>query len=398
MGLFNAKMKNKVLEFFILMLREGVRPNQATLTSVLRVCTRLALLELGTQVRVHVLKYDQDLILNYALLDMYSKCGSLEDAKSIFYKMVEKDVISWSTMIARLAQNRYSRKALKLFELMKASGLEPNYITILSVLFACSHAGLVEDGLYYFQSMKKLYGIEPENEHYGCIIDLLGKAGTVDQVVKLIHDMEYEPDAVTWRALPGAYKVHRNTDLAIYAPKQILNLDPQDAGTYILLSNIYAYLQRWDNAVEVMKTMRDRGVRKEPGCSWIEVNKHIHAFIFRDRSHPKIVENYKELNQLIYKLLAVGYVPNTNFVLHDLEGEQKEDSIRYHSEKLAIIIGLMSLSRGKTIRIRKNIRICGDCHIVAKLTAKIEDQTVVIRNPIRYHHFQDGIFSCGDFW
>ncbi|XP_031271285.1 pentatricopeptide repeat-containing protein At2g03880, mitochondrial-like [Pistacia vera] len=195
---------DEALNLFKRMKRAGFVAEQATLTSVLRACTGLALLELGTQVHVHVLKYDQDLILNNLLLDLYYKCGSLEDEKFVFDRMVERDVISWSTMIAGLAQNRYSRKALKLFELMKASRLEPNYITILGVLFACSHAELVEDGLYYFQSMKKLYGIEPEEEHYGCVIDLLGKVGKLYQAVKLIHEMEYEPDAVTWRALLGA--------------------------------------------------------------------------------------------------------------------------------------------------------------------------------------------------
>lgn len=389
---------DEALDLFKRMKRAGFAADEATLTSVLRACTGLALLELGTQVHVHVLKYDQDLILNNALLDMYCKCGSLEDAQFIFDRMVEKDVISWSTMIAGLAQNGYSQKALKFFELMKASGLEPNYITILGVLFACSHAGLVEDGLYYFHSMKNVYGIDPEKEHYGCIIDLLGRAGKLDQAVKLINEMDYEPDAVTWRALLGACRVHQNTDLAVYAAKQILNLDPQDAGTYILLSNIYANMQRWDDVAEIRKTMRDRGLRKEPGCSWIEVNKHIHTFIFGDSSHPNIDEINRELNRLIHKLVGVGYVPDTNFVLQDLEGEQKEDSIRYHSEKLAIVFGLMSMSKGMTIRIRKNIRICGDCHIFAKLTAKMEHCTIVLRDPIRYHHFRDGSCSCGDYW
>ncbi|XP_044489580.1 pentatricopeptide repeat-containing protein At2g03880, mitochondrial [Mangifera indica] len=389
---------DEALDLFKRMKRAGFAADEATLTSVLRACTGLALLELGTQVHVHLLKYDQDLILNNALLDMYCKCGSLEDAQFIFDRMVEKDVISWSTMIAGLAQNGYSQKALKFFELMKASGLEPNYITILGVLFACSHAGLVEDGLYYFHSMKNVYGIDPEKEHYGCIIDLLGRAGKLDQAVKLINEMDYEPDAVTWRALLGACRVHQNTDLAVYAAKQILNLDPQDAGTYILLSNIYANMQRWDDVAEIRKTMRDRGLRKEPGCSWIEVNKHIHTFIFGDSSHPNIDEINRELNRLIHKLVGVGYVPDTNFVLQDLEGEQKEDSIRYHSEKLAIVFALMSMSKGMTIRIRKNIRICGDCHIFAKLTAKMEHCTIVLRDPIRYHHFRDGSCSCGDYW
>lgn len=386
------------LILFKRMKRAGFMAHQPTLTSVLRACTGMALLELGAQVHVHVLKYDQDLILNNALLDMYCKCGSLEDAKSVFDRMVERDVISWSTMIAGLAQNGYSREALKFFELMRVSGIKPNYITLLGVLFACSHAGLVEDGWYHFRSMKNVYGIDPGKEHYGCMIDLLGRSGKLDEAIRLIEEMEHEPDAVTWRTLLDACRVHKNMDIAEYAAKQVLNLDPEDAGTYILLSNIYANSQRWEDVAEVRKMMRKSGVRKAPGCSWIEVNKKIHAFLLGDDSHPEIVEINKQLSLLIQSLRELGYVPDTSFVLRDLEGEQKEDSIQFHSEKLAIVYGLMSLSRGKTIRIRKNLRICGDCHIFAKLTAKMEQRTIVIRDPIRYHHFQDGICSCGDYW
>jgi pentatricopeptide repeat protein len=397
-GLAQNSDGDEALNIYKSMKKAGFPPDQSTLTSVLRACTGLALLELGRQVHVHILKFDRDLILNNALLDMYCKCGSMEDANFVFTRMLEKDVISWSTMIAGLAQNGFSREALKLFQSMKDSGVKPNYITILGVLFACSHAGLVEDGWYYFQSMKKLFGINPGREHYGCIIDLLGRAGKLDQAIKLIHQMECEPDAVTWRTLLGACRVHQNVDLAIHAAKQIVKLDPEDAGTYILLSNVYANSQMWDDVTEVRRTMKARGIRKEPGCSWIEVSKKIHAFILGDNSHPQIDEINRQLNQLIHRLMGVGYVPDTNFVLQDLEGEQREDSLRYHSEKLAIVFGMMSLSREKTIRIRKNIRICGDCHIFAKLVTKTEQQTIVIRDPIRYHHFQDGVCSCGDYW
>ncbi|KAJ7949882.1 Pentatricopeptide repeat-containing protein [Quillaja saponaria] len=389
---------DEALNIYKSMKREGFPTDQSTLTSVLRACTSLSLLELGLQIHVHVLKFNQDLILNNALLDMYCKCGSLEDANFIFSRMVEKDVISWSIMIAGLAQNGFSLEALNLFKSMKVFGPKPNYITILGVLFACSHAGLVNEGWYYFQSMKKLFGIDPGREHYGCIIDLLGRAGKLDDAVKLIHEMKCEPDAVTWRALLGACRVHRNLDLAIYSAKQILKLDPEDAGTYVLLSNIYANSQRWEDVAEVRKTMRGRGVRKEPGCSWIEVNKQIHAFILRDNSHPQIHEINRKLSQFIHTLIGVGYVPDTNFVLQDLEGEQRADSLQYHSEKLAIVFGIMSISREKTIRIWKNLRICGDCHAFAKLITKIENRHIVIRDPVRYHHFKDGVCSCGDYW
>ncbi|KAL3737172.1 hypothetical protein ACJRO7_026006 [Eucalyptus globulus] len=379
---------DKALEMYKCMKRAGFAPDQATLTSVLRTSTALALLEVGRQVHVHVLKFDRDLILNNALLDMYCKCGSLEGANSVFSRMVERDVISWSTMIAGLAQNGCSLEAMRLLEQMKHSGTGPNYITMVGILFACSHAGLVEDGLCYFRSMKRSFGIDPGREHYGCMVDLLGRAGKLDEAVKLINEMECEPDAVTWRTLLSACRVHRNSDVAIYAAKQVVKLDPDDAGTYILLSNIYANNQRWEEVTEVRRSMRVRGITKEPGCSWIEVNKKIHAFILGDDSHPQIVQ----------RLMSIGYVPDTNFVLQDLEDEQREASLQYHSKKLAIAYGIMSLLREKTIMIRKNLRICGDCHTFTKLLAKMEQRIIVIRDPVRYHHFRDGACSCGDFW
>ncbi|KAK6153422.1 hypothetical protein DH2020_013061 [Rehmannia glutinosa] len=334
---------DEALNLFIRMKRSGFWADQSTLTSVLRACTSLALLELGRQVHVHVIKFNRDLVLNNALLDMYCKCGSLKDANSIFTRMVVKDVISWSTMIIGFAQNGYSRKALTLFETMKTSGIKPNYITLLGVLFACSHAGLVQDGQYYFESMKMLFGIEPGREHYGCMVDLLGRAGKLEEAIKLVHEMKCEPDAVTWRTLLGACRVHRKMDLAEYAAKKVLSLDPHDAGTYILLSNIYANTQRWEDVESLRRSMRDGGIKKEPGCSWIEINKQVHAFILGDKAHPQVNAIYRDLNQVIWRLKEEGYVPDTNFVLQDVEGEQMENSLAHHSEKLAIVFGMMSL-------------------------------------------------------
>ncbi|XP_012852998.1 PREDICTED: pentatricopeptide repeat-containing protein At2g03880, mitochondrial isoform X1 [Erythranthe guttata] len=389
---------DEALNLYMRMRRSGFGADQSTLTSVLRGCTSLALLELGRQVHVHVIKFDRDLVLNNALLDMYCKCGSLEDASFVFTRMAVKDVISWSTMIIGLAQNGYSRKALDLFDKMKSSGAKPNHITILGVLFACSHAGLVKEGDYYFKSMKKLFGIDPGREHYGCMVDLLGRAGKVEEAIELINEMKCEPDAVTWRTLLGACRVHRKMDLAEYAAKRVLSLDSHDAGTYILLSNIYANTQRWEDVENLRKSMKNVGIQKEPGCSWIEINKHVHAFILGDKAHPEINAIHEELNRIMWRLKGEGYVPDTNFVLQDLEGEQMENSLAHHSEKLAIVFGMMSLLKGKTVRIRKNLRICGDCHVFAKLLAKMESRSIVIRDPIRYHHFEDGSCSCGDYW
>ncbi|KAK9690894.1 hypothetical protein RND81_09G161600 [Saponaria officinalis] len=392
---------DEALNLFKSMKRAGFRAEQATLTSTLRAVSGLSLLELGRQIHVHVLKYEKDLILNNALLDMYCKCGGLDDARLAFSQMVDRDVVSWSTMIAGLAQNGFSKDALVLFENMKAVGPTPNYITMVGVLFACSHAGLLDQGWCYFRSMKDVFGIEPGREHYGCVIDLLGRAGKIDDAVKLLHEMiskKCEPDVVTWRTLLGACRIHKNGDIAIYAAKQILKLEPDDVGTYVLLSNIYENSQRWEESMALRNAMREKGIKKEPGCSWIEVDKKIHAFIFRDLSHPRINDIIVELNKLVLRLRGSGYVPDTDFILQDLETEQKEDSLQYHSEKLAIVFGLMSLPKESVIRVRKNLRICGDCHLFAKLVSKLENRFIVIRDQVRYHHFQNGVCSCGDYW
>lgn len=219
---------DEALHLYKSMRRVGFPADHSTLTSVLRSCTSLSLLELGRQAHVHMLKFDKDLILNNALLDMNCRCGTLEDAKFIFNWMAKKDVISWSTMIAGLAQNGFSMEALNLFGSMKVQDPKPNHITILGVLFACSHAGLVNEGWNYFRSMKNLYGIDPGREHYGCMLDLLGRAGKLDDMVKLIHEMNCEPDVVMWRTLLDACRVNQNVDLATYDAKEILKLDPQD--------------------------------------------------------------------------------------------------------------------------------------------------------------------------
>ncbi|KAJ1254461.1 hypothetical protein BS78_K059500 [Paspalum vaginatum] len=375
------------IELFMRMKDAGFSANQGTLTSVLRACTGMVMLEVGRQVHAHVLKYDKDLILHNALLDMYCKCGSLEDADALFRRMPQRDVISWSTMISGLAQNGRS-----------ADALSPNRITMVGVLFACSHAGLVEDGWYYFRSMKKLFGIQPEREHHNCMVDLLGRAGKLDEAVKFIQEMDLDPDCVIWRTLLGGCRIHKNSNIAAYAAREILKLEPEDQGARILLSNTYADLRQWTDAEKSWKAMRDRGIKKEPGRSWIELKKQVHVFIAGDLSHPCSGAIVEELNRLIGRISGLGYAPQTEFVLQDLAVEQKEDLLKYHSEKLAIAFGTMLAMEGKPIRIMKNLRICGDCHAFAKLVSKSEGKTIIIRDPVRFHHFQVGACSCGDYW
>jgi pentatricopeptide repeat protein len=386
------------VELFMRMKESGFSANQGTLTSVLRACTGMVMLEVGMQVHAHVLKYDRDLILHNALLDMYCKCGSLQDADALFRRMPRRDVISWSTMVSGLAQNGRSTEAMKVFDLMQSEGPTPNRITMVGVLFACSHAGLVEDGWYYFRSMEKLFGIHPEREHCNCMVDLLGRAGKLDEAVKFISEMNFEPDLVIWRTLLGACRVHKNAKLAAYAAREILKLEPEDQGARILLSNTYADLRQWSDAEKTWKAMWNQGAKKEPGRSWIELGKQVHVFIAGDFSHPCSASIVQELNRLTKRVTDLGYAPQTEFVLQDLESEQKEDLLKYHSEKLAVAFGTMNSMEGKPVRIMKNLRICGDCHSFVKLVSKSEGKVIIIRDQVRFHHFQDGVCSCGDYW
>ncbi|KAK1606337.1 hypothetical protein QYE76_030010 [Lolium multiflorum] len=386
------------IELFTRMKGSGFSANQGTLTSVLRACTGMVMLEVGMQVHAHVLKYDRDLILHNALLDMYCKCGSLQDADALFTRMPHRDVISWSTMVSGLAQNGRSTEALKVFDLMQSEGPTPNRITMVGVLFACSHAGLVEDGWRYFRSMEKLFGIQPEREHFNCMVDLLGRAGKLDEAVKFISEMNFAPDLVIWRTLLGACRMHKNANLAAYAATEILKLEPEDQGARILLSNTYADLRQWSDAEKSWKAMRNQGAKKEPGRSWIELGKQVHVFIAGEFSHPCSAGIVQELNRLVRRVTDLGYIPQIEFVMQDLESEQKEDLLKYHSEKLAVAFGTMNSMEGKPVRIMKNLRICGDCHSFVKLVSKSEGKVIIIRDPVRFHHFQDGVCSCGDYW
>eukprot|EP01018_Ginkgo_biloba_P006955 Gb_01588 [translate_table: standard] len=437
------------LQHFDEMLQEGIKPDQFTIASALSACASLAALEQGKQVHAHFITsgFKSDAVLGSALIDMYSKCGSIEDAYKVFDWMHERDVVSWPTMVSGCAQNRqgdvvvgsalidmYSKcgsiedahkvfdnmhkrdvvswtamiagcaqhgqgkEALQLFQQMLLSGVKPNEITFVGVLSACSHAGLVDEGRHYFYTMNREHGIAPRAEHYSCMVDLLGRASCLDEAEDFIFKMPLKPDASVWGTLLGACRIHGNLDMGKRTAERLLELEQQDSTTYVVLANIYAAMGRWDDASKVRNLMKDRGVKKQPGCSWIEVKNKIHAFVAGDVSHPHNKEIYAMLDTLAGEIKQAGYVPNTNFVLHDVEEEQKELLLCHHSEKLAIAFGLISTNSGMTIRVVKNLRVCGDCHIATKFISKIVGREIIVRDANRFHHFKDGQCSCGDYW
>ncbi|XP_058081413.1 pentatricopeptide repeat-containing protein ELI1, chloroplastic [Magnolia sinica] len=388
------------LDLFRQMLAAKTRPNEVTMLSVLSACAQLGALELGKWVHsyMEINGIQFNVQVGTALIDMYCKCGSLDDACSVFDKIVNKDIVAWNSMIVGYAMHGHSQEALEQFSQLCCLGLRPTDITFIGVLNACSHAGLVEEGRQFFRSMKDEYGIEPKIEHYGCMVDLLGRAGLLEEAYELVKSMPIEPDLVLWGSLLGACKLHKNMNLGETIAEFLLDKGLANSGTYILLSNIYAMAGKWDAVGRVRTMMKDSGVQKEPGCSSIEVNNKIHEFFAGDLRHPRSKEIYLMLDELIGLIKAHGYLPQTEIVLHDIEESEKERALGVHSEKLAIAFGLISTQPGTAIRIVKNLRVCPDCHTVTKLISKITGRKIVVRDRNRFHHFVDGSCSCGDYW
>lgn len=391
----------EALDLLILMHREGVRPNFPCLISVLLVCASLASLDHGRQVHTLLVRsqFDLDVYVTSVLMTMYIKCGDLVKARQLFERFGPKDIVMWNSIITGYAQHGLGGEALQVFREMLSSGITPDDVTFIGVLTACSYTGKVNEGLEIFESMKSSYHVEPRTEHYACIVDLLGRAGKVNEAIKWIENMPVEADAIVWGALLGACRMHMKLDLAELAAKKLLQLEPENAGPSVLLSNIYASQGRWADVAELRANMRARSVNKPPGCSWIEVEKKVHMFTGGDSTcHPEHLLILRMLEKLGGLLREAGYSPDGSIVLHDVDEEEKVQSLGHHSEKLAVAYGLLKVPEGLPIRIMKNLRVCGDCHSAIKLIAKVMGREIILRDANRFHHFKDGFCSCQDYW
>ncbi|KAK9996591.1 hypothetical protein SO802_021277 [Lithocarpus litseifolius] len=390
----------EALHLFVKMKRNGERLNRSAFTCSLSACADIAALELGKQLHGRLVKagLETGCYVGNALLAMYCKCGSIDEAYDIFEEISEKDVVSWNTMIAGYARHGFGKEAMTVFESMKTVGIKPDDVTMVGVLSACSHTGLLDKGTEYFYSMNCNYGITANSKHYTCMIDLLGRAGRLDEAQNLMRNMPFEPDAATWGALLGASRIHGNTELGEKAAKIIFEMEPDNSGMYVLLSNLYAASGRWGDVSRMRLKMRDNGVKKVPGYSWLEVENMVHTFSVGDSFHPEKGRIYAFLEELDLKMKLDGYVSSTKLVLHDVEEEEKEHMLKYHSEKLAVAFGILSIPAGRPIRVMKNLRVCEDCHNAIKHICKIEGRLIILRDSHRFHHFSGGSCSCGDYW
>ncbi|VFQ86084.1 unnamed protein product [Cuscuta campestris] len=391
---------DEALCLFKLALEEGLGVNDFTYSSVIRVCGTSTLLELGRQIHGLCLKtsYDLSSFVGTSLISLYSKCGLVEGAYQVFNEAPVKNLGMWNAMSIACAQHGHTNKVLNLFKQMERdAGMKPNFITFLCVLYACSHAGLVQEGKYYFKLMKD-YGIEPGDQHYASLVDCLGRAGNLQEALKVIEEMPMKPTESVWGALLTGCRIHRDTDLAAYVADRVFELGPVSPGLHVLLSNTYAAAGRYEDAAKSRKMLQEGGVKKETALSWVEERNRTHTFATGDRRHERYKEIYQKLEELGDEMEKAGYVADTNFVLQQVGDQERSEAIRYHSERIAIAFALITIPPERPIRVMKNLRVCGDCHNAIKFMSKCTGRIMIVRDNNRFHRFENGNCTCGDYW
>ncbi|VAH39856.1 unnamed protein product [Triticum turgidum subsp. durum] len=447
-GYAQAGMDAEALQLFSRMEAEaGCTPSETTMSGVLPACARSEGLAGKEAMHGYVVKRGMagNRFVQNALMDMYARLGEMDVARRIFAVIDPRDVVSWNTLITgcvvqghvaeafqlvtemqlpsssskeeedaivmrnvitwnvlimAYGMHGLGGEAVALFDEMAAGGeATPNEVTFIAALAACSHSGLVDRGLELFRGMERDHGVKPTPDLHACVVDVLGRAGRLDEAYTIITSMAPgEHQVSAWSSLLGACRLHRNVELGEVAAERLFELEPDEASHYILLCNIYSAAGMWEKSAAARARMRRQGVAKEPGCSWIELDGAIHRFMAGESAHPASAEVHAHMDALWERMRREGYTPDTSCVLHDVGEAEKAAMLRYHSEKLAIAFGLLRAPAGAAIRVAKNLRVCNDCHEAAKFISKMVGREIVLRDVRRFHHFRDGSCSCGDYW
>ncbi|GLT65970.1 hypothetical protein SLA2020_383660 [Shorea laevis] len=403
-GMITAFAERDPVEAFFLfcqLLREDLDPDWYTFSSVLKACSGLVTEWCTLAVHSQVIKtgFDDDTVLNNALIHAYARCGSIALSKQVFDEMAFHDLVSWNSMLKAYGLHGLAGEALQLFLQMD---VKPDPATFVALLSACSHSGLVEEGIKIFDSMSENHGIVPQLDHYACMVDILGRTGRIIEAKELINTMPMQPDSVIWSALLGSCRKYGETQLAKLASAKLKELDPENSLGYVQMSNIYCSGGSFGEAGLIRKEMEGSRVRKEPGLSWIEIGNKVHEFASGGRWHPQREAIFTRLKALVEQLREIGYVPDTTLALHDVEEEHKEEQLFHHSEKLALAFAIMNEGSlhcgGHVIRIMKNVRICVDCHNFMRLASHLLKKEIIVRDSNRFHHFKNRECSCRDYW
>ncbi|KAI6671960.1 hypothetical protein NL676_006845 [Syzygium grande] len=400
--ILGLRINNRCFEalIFFRQMKLRLEPNAVTLISILSACSRIGALMCGKEIHAHVLRNGLAFhgFLPNALLDMYVRCGRMRSAWNQF-NLHERDVASWNILLMGYAERGQGTLALDLYHRMNISGVCPDEITFISLLCACSRSGMVDEGLEYFQQMQCEYSITPNLKHYACVVDLLGRAGQLEDAYEFIQEMTVAPDAAIWGALLNACRIHRQVDLGELAARHIFEKDTKSVGYYILLCNLYADVGKWDEVAKVRKFMREKGLTLDPGCSWIEVKGKVHAFLSGDNCHPQKSEINAVIEGFFEKMKIDGFDGLDDSSVDKIEASRAEIFCG-HSERQAVAFGLINTAPGMPIRVTKNLYMCQSCHDIVKFISKVVRRQISVRDTENFHHFKDGACSCGDegYW
>ncbi|XP_030457280.2 pentatricopeptide repeat-containing protein At4g01030, mitochondrial [Syzygium oleosum] len=395
----NGKYRES-LEFFIRMQEEGIEPNAATISTILRICGGLSLLQKGKEIHCLSVKIGvtRDVYVATAIIDMYNKSGNWRSAHKVFKRIHKNSLASYNCMIMGFAIYGLGKEAISLFHAMCSNGITPDAITFTAILSACNNSGLVDEGWEFFDKMSGDYNLTPKVEHYSCMVDLLGRAGYLDETWDFIQSMPLKPDATIWGALLCSSRIHENIEYAEIAAENLFELEPDKSANYVLMMNLYAMSNRWKDVAHVKELMNSAGVKHTQAWSWIQIDRTVHHFSAEQSTHPDCGEIYFELYQLISQIKKLGYVPDVSCVYQNIDDVEKEKVLLSHTEKLAITYGLMKRKGSAPIRVIKSSRICSDCHTVAKYISMLQNCEIVIKDGVRFHHLSKGNCSCKDCW
>ncbi|XP_041022772.1 pentatricopeptide repeat-containing protein At4g32450, mitochondrial-like [Juglans microcarpa x Juglans regia] len=358
---------------------------------LMQACGEARSLQEAKYVHEHIVRIQSPLrVSTYnRILEMYWKCGSIDDAWQVFNTMPKHNLTSWDVMITWLAKNDYGEDAIDLFTKFKKTGLKPDGQMFIGVFTACSVLGDIDEGMLHFESMSKDYGIVPSMNHYVSVVDMLGSTGFLDEAFEFIGKMPLEPSVDVWETLMNLCRVHGHRELGDLCAEIVGQLEP---------SRLNEQSKAGLLPVKPSDIAKQKEKKKLSSQNLLEVRSRVHEYRAGDRSHPGTDRIYAELRALKEQMKEAGYIPETRFVLHDIDQEAKEEALLAHSERLAIADGLLSSPARSPIRIIKNLRVCGDCHTALKIISKLVGRELIIRDAKRFHHFKDGLCSCRDYW
>ncbi|XP_059639881.1 pentatricopeptide repeat-containing protein At1g15510, chloroplastic [Cornus florida] len=400
--ILGLRINNRCFEalIFFRQMIVSINPNSVTLVAVLSACARIGALMCGKEIHAHALRNGLafDGFLPNSLLDLYVRCGRMGPAWNQFNTQKE-DVASWNIMLTGYAQRGQGTLAVELFNRMINSEVKPDEITFIALLCACGRSGMVIEGLGFYNSMKLKYSVTPNLKHYACMVDLLGRAGKLEDAYEFIKKMPIKPDPAIWGALLNACRIHRWVELGELAARNIFELDKGSVGYYILLCNLYADSGKWDEVAGLRKMMREKGLTVDPGCSWVEVKGKVHAFLSGDDSHPQIKEIGAILEGFYEKMKLADFSSPERSSLDEVKAS-KADIFCGHSERLAIAFSLINTAPGMPVWVTKNLYMCESCHNTIKFISKVVRREISVRDTEHLHNFKDGVCSCGDegYW